>query len=255
MLKHSYLDSPGDFKIFAHRGLIYLKNKIAFDENTLSAFQAALTAGANYLELDVQASADGVAIVFHDDVLDRVSSQTGKVAERTWSELQVIQLNHGGRISSLEEVLEKFPQAKINIDVKNSNAIEGLSVAVIKHQAQNRVLLTSFSEIRRRAAVRAVSGAATSPSAILVLLIKMAQVSGIGLTRLLKKVNVLQIPVSYGVMRLDSPKFIESVKRRGVEVVYWTINDPAEAIRLKQNGANGIVTDRTDLMIPGLRQP
>jgi glycerophosphoryl diester phosphodiesterase len=71
----------------------------------------------------------------------------------------------------------------------------------------------------------------------------------IGLTRALKNVNVLQIPVSYGILRLDSPRFIEAVKRRGVEVVYWTVNDPVEAIRLKGIGANGIVTDRTDLMV------
>jgi glycerophosphoryl diester phosphodiesterase len=56
--------------------------------------------------------------------------------------------------------------------------------------------------------------------------------------------------VSYGPIRFDSPRFIESVKRHGVELVYWTINDPAEATRLRQIGANGIVTDRTDLMTP-----
>lgn len=251
-LKHSYLDSPRDFKIFAHRGLVFSGNLAVRDENTLEAFDAALAAGAEYLELDVQSSSDGIAIVFHDEMLDRVSEQVGPVIERSWQELQQVTLRFDGKIPSLNQVLIAFPFAKINIDVKNAAAIDDLASSINRHSAHNRVLLTSFSESRRKSAVQAAPGVATSPSAALLLRIKLAHVLGLGLSRLLKTVNVLQIPVSYGILRLDSPKFIEAVKRRGVEVVYWTINDPAEAIRLRRNGANGIVTDRTDLMISQL---
>ncbi|MFM6977924.1 MAG: glycerophosphodiester phosphodiesterase family protein [Micrococcales bacterium] len=251
-MKHIYLDSPKPFKVFAHRGFTYSNDKVVRDENTIEAFRAALDAGADYLELDVQASADGVAVVFHDEQLDRVSNSVGSISSRTWTELQQVELNFGGHIPSIAQVLTTFSKAKINIDIKNSAAIKDLANAITNQNAHDRVLLTSFSEKRRQVAVDSSPGVATSPSAWLILRIKLGQLIGLDLTRLLKNVNVLQIPVSYGFLRLDSPKFIESVKRRGVEVVYWTINDPAEAMRLKQIGADGIVTDRTDLIVSAL---
>jgi glycerophosphoryl diester phosphodiesterase len=162
--------------------------------------------------------------------------------------LQQIVLNHGGTIPSIEQVLKAFPNSKINIDVKAVAAISDLARVIKSNNAQERVLLTSFSENRRIHAVTAVPGVATSPSASLLLRIWFSYKFGIGLRRILAKVDALQIPVSYGVLRFDSPKFIRSVKRHDVEVFYWTINEPAEALRLQKLGANGIVTDRTDLM-------
>lgn len=245
---HSYLQSPSAFKIFAHRGLTSDAGKIVHDENTIPAFEAALAAGADYLELDVQSSSDGIAVVFHDDTLDRVSPHQGRVSDKSWLGLQQIVLNHGGTIPSIEQVLKAFPNSKINIDVKAVAAISDLARVIKSNNAQERVLLTSFSENRRIHAVTAVPGVATSPSASLLLRIWFSYKFGIGLRRILAKVDALQIPVSYGVLRFDSPKFIRSVKRHDVEVFYWTINEPAEALRLQKLGANGIVTDRTDLM-------
>jgi len=251
-LKHNYLDSPSQFKIFAHRGFIYSGNEIVRDENTLGAFRAAIEAGADYLELDVQSSSDGIAVVFHDELLDRVSGRVGPINKLTWTEIQGVALNFGEHIPRFEDVLVKFPTVRINVDIKSAQAISDLANSIQRHGAQERVLLTSFNESRRRAGVLAAPGVATSPSAWLMLRIRLSHLLGLRLGRLLKSVNVLQIPVSYGILRLDSPKFIESVKQHGVEVVYWTINDPSEARRLRRNGANGIVTDRTDVMVSQL---
>jgi glycerophosphoryl diester phosphodiesterase len=229
--------------------LCYQNNKLVFDENTIPAFVNALDVGVEYLELDVQCSRDGKAVVFHDHTLDRVSTATGSVSEFDLSTLQRIQLHHGCTISSLDEVFEKLPQnCKLNIDVKNVSAIPDLAATISKHSAQGRVLVTSFSEKRRKSALGAIPGVATSPSGVLVLRIWWRIKVGLRVSKLLNLVNVLQIPVSYGPIRFDSPRFIESVKRHGVELVYWTINDPAEATRLRQIGANGIVTDRSDQM-------
>ena len=137
-MKHSYLDSPTSFKVFAHRGLIYADQKIVRDENTLEAFAAALGAGANYLELDVRATADGVAIVFHDEVLDRVSPENGPVNALTLSEIQAIKLNLGGRIPTLDEVLEEFPNSKINIDIKSAAAVSSIAETLKNRKANQR---------------------------------------------------------------------------------------------------------------------
>lgn len=245
---HPYLDSPKAFKIFAHRGLTFREGKRLLDENSLEAFSAALDSGADYLELDVRSSSDGVAVVFHDESLDRVTDQTGLISERSWLELQQISLTGGASICSLEQVLSKFPLAKINIDVKDSRAIPDLAFQIKKFSAEHRVLITSFSEARRRAALARCPGVATSVSASLLLRIKLASILNIGLSRLLSTVDILQIPVSYGPLGFDSPRFIGLVKSHGVQIIFWTINDPGEALRLQQNGADGVVTDRTDLM-------
>ncbi len=249
--QHAYLHSTRSFKIFAHRGLCFRDGKLVFDENTIQAFRQAIESGAEYIELDVQSSRDGRAVVFHDETVDRVSNSRGAVSELNLAQLQQIRLLHGGTISTFDELLSNLPQdCRINIDVKDASAISDLAATISNHSARDRCLITSFSEKRRKAALKAISGVATSPSGSLVLRIWLRIRLGLGAEKLLNLVNVLQIPVSYGPIRFDSPRFIESVKRHGVELVYWTINDPAEATRLRQIGANGIVTDRTDLMTP-----
>ncbi len=249
MPKHSYLKSAHPFKIFAHRGLCFRNGELIHDENTIAAFREAVAQGIEYIELDVQSSQDRKAVVFHDDRLDRVSEVEGLICDKKLTEIQSLSLKLGGKISTLEEIFAALPaNCKINIDIKNDAAIADVVSTIIRNQAENRVLVTSFSEKRRTSALAALPGVATSPSASLVLRIWLFCLLGLNSAKLLNLVNVLQIPVSYWLIRFDSPRFIESVKRHGVELVYWTVNDPAEAMRLWQLGANGIVTDRSDLM-------
>jgi glycerophosphoryl diester phosphodiesterase len=72
---------------FAHRGL----HGPGRPENSRAAFEAAIASGSG-IELDVQASRDGEAIVFHDDRLDRLTSARGLVADLTAAELGELQL-------------------------------------------------------------------------------------------------------------------------------------------------------------------
>lgn len=88
---------------YAHRGL----HGAGRPENSLSAFEAAIGAGMG-IECDVQKSADGDAMVFHDWELDRLTDETGDVATRSRAELQAITLagsDHGDRIPHLAELL------------------------------------------------------------------------------------------------------------------------------------------------------
>jgi len=87
----------------AHRGYHSLAD--GRPENSLAAFRAAIGAGYG-IELDVQQSADGQAMVFHDDDLDRLTNATGPVKEHSAAELQALAL-HGSddRIPTLDEVL------------------------------------------------------------------------------------------------------------------------------------------------------
>ena len=93
-----FLDRP-----IAHRGLHDVAD--GRPENSVEAARAAI-AGGYGIELDVQLSADGQAMVFHDDALDRLTGETGAVRDRTRAELEAITLtDDGGMIPSLDKVL------------------------------------------------------------------------------------------------------------------------------------------------------
>ncbi|MTA08712.1 MAG: glycerophosphodiester phosphodiesterase, partial [Actinobacteria bacterium] len=128
--------SPSGIHVFAHRGLV--SDKAA--ENTLKAFQDALDAGATHLETDVQATKDGVAIVFHDNTLKRVAGIDSDVKDLTFKQIQAVTLP-GGPILSLQEALEKLPDARFNLDIKRATAIEPTVRAIIAASGQDRVLV------------------------------------------------------------------------------------------------------------------
>jgi len=83
-LPASFLDRP-----IAHRG--YHDLAAGRLENSLSAFAAAVRAGYG-IEMDLQLSADGVPMVFHDDSLDRLTDQAGPVSARNAADLQALRL-------------------------------------------------------------------------------------------------------------------------------------------------------------------
>ncbi len=248
--------SPVSFRFLAHRGLTVGENSQPLDENTALAFARALQVGANYLEVDVRASRDGVAVVCHDPDLSRIAGRPEKVAELDWATLEAIPLSNGGKLMSLEQLLSQFGDARVNIDIKSLDAAEGTAHVVQLQKAQDRVLISSFSESRRAATVALLPGIATSGSASGLLKTWLAHKLGSRtlLGRTLKGLDALQIPTSRGLLRFDSEKFIAAVKSFGVEIHYWTINDPETAKQLRARGANGVVSDRIDLIVAALAE-
>lgn len=85
---------------FAHRGL----HGNGISENTREAFAAACVHGFG-IELDVQLSADGQVVVFHDDDLKRMTGDVRRVDQVKWEELKALNLRGGGHIPAFEEVL------------------------------------------------------------------------------------------------------------------------------------------------------
>ena len=89
-------------------------------ENSLSAFEAAAQAGYA-IELDVELTRDGQAMVFHDDTLDRMTAETGPLQDRTAAELGRITLNHSDdRIPTLAQVLDRVAgRVPLLIEIKD----------------------------------------------------------------------------------------------------------------------------------------
>ena len=115
---------------FAHRGL----HGSGIAENSLEAFQAAVAHGYG-IELDVQQSLDGQAMVFHDWVLDRMTGERGPFGQRTASELGGISLNGGGTIPTLAKVLGavagKVPLL-VEVKTRRETDVPALCLAVRK---------------------------------------------------------------------------------------------------------------------------
>ncbi|MEO9877245.1 MAG: glycerophosphodiester phosphodiesterase family protein [Anderseniella sp.] len=103
----------------AHRGLHDKQGGVL--ENSLSAFEAAIKHGYA-IELDVQLSSDGEAMVFHDHILDRLTNETGSIHDVTAADLNKIAYAGGtGTIPTLAQVLELVAgQVGLVIEIKSS---------------------------------------------------------------------------------------------------------------------------------------
>lgn len=237
-------------RAIAHRGLA-----LASPENTLPAFAAALDAGADILETDVHASADGVCVIFHDDDLARVAGVAHAVEALPIDELRALELAGGGRLATLEEALARFPSGRFNIDIKTDAALEPALRAIDAAGAASRVLITSFAQRRRRRAVRRLPGAATSASTPGIVLTLIGVWLRLGaLVRLaLRDVDAVQVPHRRGPLLVVSPAFVRAVQNAGREVHVWTVNDRDEMRELLEMGVDGIITDRCDDLVEVIR--
>lgn len=241
-----YLD-PRPPRVLAHRGLA-----LEAPENTMSAFIAAVDAGARFLETDVHATADGVAVIAHDPSLDRVAGRDVEIEQTLFRDLQRIDLGQGEHVPGLREALLALPDAHWNIDLKTDASVVPAVRAVVEAKATDRVLLTSFSERRRRQAAELVPGVATSASQSMVAKAIVAQRLGLAgrLRRILAPVVALQVPRRHRGVELVTARSVRAFQAAGVEVHVWTINDESEMRELLELGVDGIVTDRCDLALP-----
>ena len=241
-------------RVLAHRGLA-----LDAPENTLLAFEKALAAGARYLETDVHASADGVAVISHDPDLSRLAGRPERIEQLSAAELAAIDLGSGQSFATLAQLLTAFPEARVNIDVKSRAAADAAARAIRDTGASQRVLVTSFDNATRKATLAALGGAesragasvATSASQRGVILALFG--SWLGLDVLvraaLKGVDAVQVPERRGPLPVVTPTYIAAMHRAGVEVHVWTVNEEADMRRLLGLGVDGIVTDRADLAL------
>jgi len=241
-------------RVFAHRGFA-----VDAPENTFGSFAAAIALGVTHIETDVHASKDGVAVISHDSVLDRVASRSGNIADFSFAQLQRMDLGGGNGFVSLAETLDAFPSMFFNIDVKSADAAVPAAHAILDSNAVDRVLVSSFSEARRRAALRLLPGVATSASGSVFATALLAAASGFTplLRRTLSTIDAVQIPERALGLSTTTPTMINRFHDAGVEVHVWTINDGDDMTRLLDAGVDGIVTDRADLALEiiGKRQP
>lgn len=231
---------------FAHRGF-----SLDGLENSMAAFRAAVELGTVHLETDVHTTADGVLLVFHDESLDRVTDSAGRISELTAEDVAKARIKGLEPVPTFDELVAAFPQGRLNLDVKDWNSVVPVAEAIGKHGIHDRVLVTSFSDRRRRAVLRRLGRrVATSAGSLLTaVFVFLGPVLPAVLARkLLAGVDVFQVPARYGRFPVVTSGFVRRAHKAGLQVHVWTINEPAEMERLLDLGVDGIVSDRLDLL-------
>ena len=218
----------------AHRGL----HGAGRPENSLAAMQAACDRGIA-IELDVQPSADGVAMAFHDYTLDRLTGATGPVADQSAEDLGKIELSGGGEgIPRLADVLTLVAgRVPLLIELKDQDGdmgarvgpLEDAVVATLASYAGDCALMSfnpnSVAALRDRAPDR--------PRGLVTSAFRAAQwptLSDATRDRLVDIPDFDRVAasfVSHQADALDMPQ-IAALKARGVPILCWTVRSPAE---------------------------
>src|SRR5438046_5308416 len=118
--RFAYLDAPSPLA-FAHRGGA---GDATFTENTTAAFERAVALGYRYIETDIHATADGVAVVFHDHTLARIAGRPERIRELRWADLARVRVDGEPVVPRLVDVLDAWPQVRFYIEVKGDSEVE-----------------------------------------------------------------------------------------------------------------------------------
>ncbi|MER6612899.1 glycerophosphodiester phosphodiesterase family protein [Streptomyces xantholiticus] len=240
-IHHPYLDHPSTLA-FAHRG-----GAADGIENTAAAFRRAADAGYRYFETDVHTTADGRLVAFHDTTLDRVTDARGRIAALPWSEVQKARVAGREPLALFEELLEEFPEARWNVDLKAESALVPLVDLIRRTDAFDRVCVGSFSEGRVTRAMRlAGPRLATSYGVRGVLGLRLGSY---GIPTAVRSGAVCaQVPETQGGIRVVDRRFVRAAHARGLQVHVWTVNDADRMATLLDLGVDGIMTDHLETL-------
>ena len=221
----------------------------------MPAFERAIEIGVDALETDVHLTADGVLIISPDEDAQRLTGARLAYAEITLDDVRRLDAGWGfvaedghrpfaGRgigVPTFEQVLHTFPRVHINVDLKEARAIGPMLDLVRQVGAEHRVTIASFdtsTAVRvRRHGYPGETGLSQGEVATLVTLpaLLWRQLPFTG--------NAAQVPTKQGPLHFDRASFIAKCHAIGLRVDFWVIDDPGEARRLLDLGADGIMTN------------
>jgi glycerophosphoryl diester phosphodiesterase len=231
----------------AHRGFTSFR----FPMNSMGAFHAAAKLGFRYIETDVRATRDGVAVILHDRGLPAQSGLPSAIDRLSWRDVRTAELGAGESLPTLEELLVALPTMRVNIDIKAASAVEPTVDVIERLSAHNRVLVTSFSDRRRRRALRLLSKRVASSAGTAAFLALAAAKTTAGRAyawRMVHDSDCLQLPPRLGRVPVITPALVRAVHASGRQVHAWTVDDPVAMRALLDIGVDGIITDRADIL-------
>jgi len=197
-------------------------------ENTLPSFARALELGAEGIELDVHATADGVVVVHHDaEVVD--GDRVVPIAALMWGDLERIQLPGGASVPTLAAVMEFVnDRVPVYVEVKAPGIEDVLLESLARwptapaHSFDHRIV----REIRNREPGRPVGVLLSSR-----LIDTVAAVNSTGATALWMHWSMID------------RELVEAAHGAAMEVIAWTVNEAPVARRLVGYGVDALCTD------------
>lgn len=224
----------------AHRG-----DPVAAPENTMPAFESALRAGVDVLELDLQLSADGHAVIIHDETVDRTTNGSGEIAALSLAELQSLDAGswygsawHGVTIPTFTEFLPLLQRSRASaiIEFKGVWPAEGITpviAAIYRFGVQDRVVLASFEaetllELWREA-----------PSLQRAIIVRRLPADPVELAVAHGATAVITSMRSFQV----EPEAAQELRGAGLMMIVYTLNRADLWLAARELGVDAIVTD------------
>ncbi len=240
-----------DYLVVAHRGA----SGIA-PENTLSSFAEAIRTGAHFIEMDIQVTADGIPIVFHDKGLSRTTNGSGFASKLTYEELLKFDSGNwfskkftGEKIPTLEDVLDSVKnKILVNIELKNLGTnpfphIEKIIQIIENFNYSDKVVISSFYYEQLKIVKKIKS---TIPTAI----IRLPK------DKRLPSVISKEFPFEGLVCSIEeiNNEIVEDAKQNGLFLGIYTVNTASELEYVLKFDVKAIVTNFPEQIITLLRQ-
>lgn len=232
-------------KNIAHRGFSHI-----YPENTMLAFEKAVEAGCEGIELDVHFSRDGEIVIIHDENLDRTTNGKGNVWDYTAQQLRALDASAGfvGRyginpIPTLREYFEFIKDKDVftNIEIKNGihlyPGLEQRLVEMIREfDLDDKTLFSSFNHFSMAECKK------IAPH-IPVALLTSSWMVGAGAYA--RSINAEFVNPRYQSVTTET---MQEMRQHGVQVQAWTINSEAVMRDMIKQGVYGVITDCPDIM-------
>ena len=232
--------------MIAHRG-----GGGEWPEETIYAFRKAVDIEVDILELDVQMTSDGKLVLMHDKELERTTGITGSIKDMSSTEVKLLSAakewptfkgNPETNVPQLEDVFQKFPNMRMNIEIKQKDPpiVTELCRLIKKYDMTYKVLAASLWSRVLRDVRQECPEVATSASifqgAVFTKLGLIFDGDGIPNMDAIQWKSRLGIPIV-------TEKFIAKALKSKLVVHAWTVNEPKEIERMKALGVGGIITD------------
>ena len=246
--------------ILGHRGA-----SAVAPENTLAAFSQAIQDGADGIEFDVRLSSDGVAVVIHDDTLNRTGRISGAVSELTATELQAVDVGSwfkkrtGGQsfstetIPTLAAVFDLFASndAVLYVEMKCSElqaaALAGtVARQIVEMKMRDRVVVESFALAAIQEVKRIDSHVRTAALFEPRLSRPVSTLRTQTILKLAREHQADELALHHALART---KTLQAAKDEGFEIVVWTVDDVGWIERARENGIKALISNNPRLMV------